>query len=196
MQFNSSLFQLQTRLLFSIVVAGKSAAFADKVLNRWLYQNIQNDELPFDAVKRMEKHELKESLVQARTGNYKKLTHCFYSLARADINLLQCKPEDLEKIKGIGAKTSRFFLLWTRPNESYAALDVHVLRWLKNQGYKNVPKSTPTGKRYAALEKIFLDECLKRNMKPRDLDWKIWKEGSEKKNVNAFINVCPQANKI
>ena len=82
--------------------------------------------------------------------------------------------EDLEAIPGIGPKTSRFFLLHTRPNQEIAVLDTWILKYLKNAGY-NAPKATPSGKKYLELEKNFLFEARKNNMKPADFDIYIWR---------------------
>jgi thermostable 8-oxoguanine DNA glycosylase len=80
------------------------------------------------------------------------------------------------KIHGIGPKTSRFFILWTRPHERYAALDVHILRWLRGLGH-NAPRSTPNGRKYGELEKIFLSEADKRGLSPGELDAQVWEAG-------------------
>jgi thermostable 8-oxoguanine DNA glycosylase len=83
----------------------------------------------------------------------------------------------LEQIYGIGPKTSRFFILWTRPNASFAALDRHILRWLREKGYQ-VSKTPPTGKRYCELENIFLEEARQLNKSARQLDSEIWSTAS------------------
>jgi thermostable 8-oxoguanine DNA glycosylase len=84
------------------------------------------------------------------------------------VELLQC-------VKGIGMKTARFFVMHTRAHQMYACLDTHILAWLGDKGH-DVPKSTPQGKKYLELEKIFLDYCIEMDMMPADLDLKIWNE--------------------
>ncbi|MFA5048262.1 MAG: hypothetical protein WC516_04540 [Patescibacteria group bacterium] len=133
-------------------------------------------------------------LRETKTGNYNKINKCLRELVCSNINLRTCSVEDLEKIYGIGPKTARFFILWTRPNAKCAALDVHVLRWLGKQGYK-VPKSTPNGKQYKELEQAFLDEADKLNMTPSELDKKIWVGSSNygkkygKWNPDDFVSI-------
>ena len=169
----------QHRLLYSIVVAGKSAKFAEKALS-WFWNKTDHipGSTPFERVKNLAiKGVLGDYLRAARVGNYKKTTRAFFEIATSRIDLSSCTPDDLEKIHGIGPKTSRFFILWTRPGERYAALDVHILRWMGEQGYK-VPKQTPTGKRYAEIEQWFLAEADARKMTPRELDAKIWSEAT------------------
>ena len=102
-------------------------------------------------------------------------------------------PEELEEIHGIGPKTSRFFIMWTRPGANYAALDTHILKWLALRGHK-VPKSTPSGKKYKEIEKIFLREAAELGMSPQELDTIIWKSFSgynnwspEKKYSDIFL---------
>lgn len=164
-------------LLYACVVAGKSAKFADAVMGR-LCLFKQGDETPFEMVRRLGDR-LESVLREVRTGNYGKLARCFRDLAADEkLDLLTCTPDDLEAFHGIGPKTSRFFIMWIRPEERHAALDVHVLRWLRAQGH-DAPESTPSaGPIYDALQAIFLQEAEKRGVSPRQLDFAIWKAGS------------------
>lgn len=164
------------RLLYSCIVAGKSATFTDGVMGR-LAPTLERHATPLQSLAAYAEEEIRFILEAAKSGNYGKLARCFHQLAHADINLLTCIPADLERIHGIGPKTSRFFILWTRPGERYAALDVHVLRWLRENGYE-APRSTPLGAKYRALEVAFLNEADKRGMTPRELDSRIWEAAS------------------
>jgi hypothetical protein len=168
--------ELQHDLIYSIVVAGKSATFTDKVMGRWR-AHCQHRE-PFQFIRILiEEDNLDWVLRDIRCGNYTKIARCFAELAITEIDLSTCTPADLERIHGIGPKTSRFFIIWTRPGAQHAALDVHVLRWLKARGY-DAPRSTPNGTKYSELEQAFLTEARNAGMTPRELDEKIWKEGS------------------
>ncbi len=166
----------QARLVYSIVVAGKSADFADAAVRRLLGNS---DKLPFDQVADwINDATIGEKLRGAKVGNYTKIEKSLRGIHQASIDLKTCTPQDLETIHGIGPKTSRFFIMWTRPEETYAALDVHVLRWLRMQGY-DTPKSTPSSKKkYSELEAIFLKEAASRGMSARELDKHIWEKGS------------------
>jgi len=175
--------ELQYRLIYSIVVAGKSAKFAENVLVK-LFGAYPEE--PFVLIKRwIEIDALETNLRQARTGNYNKLIRALSELVKTPIDLRTCEPEDLERIHGIGPKSSRFFIMWTRPNVNYAALDTHVLKWLKLRGH-NVPKSTPSGKKYKEIEKIFLLEAEKMGVSPQELDAAIWKAFS------GYMNWSPE----
>ena len=165
--------ELQARLLYSVVVAGKSADFANNVIVRILGL-CQDGELPFAMLQRKGSEIEIRGMCRAQgTGNYTKVGRCFWELSQASINLRTCTAEDLEKVHGIGPKTSRFFIMWTRPEAIHAALDVHVLRWMRGLGYA-APKSTPTGRKYANLEAAFIAEAAKRGLTPRELDSQIW----------------------
>ena len=87
----------------------------------------------------------------------------------------------MEKIYGIGRKTSRGFILHTRPNAQCAVLDTHILKFLNEQGAPDVPKSTPPSKsEYERLEKYFLSICRKKKITPAKQDLKVWNYYSKK----------------
>jgi hypothetical protein len=166
--------------IYAVIVAGKSASFAESRMEA--LDNLWCKELPanvgwFTRILEMWRTSaLDWFLRQAKTGNYTKLNRCLPILALRDVET--CTVEELEEIPGIGPKTSRFFMLMTRPKSRVAALDVHVLRWLREQGH-DAPEQTPQSRRkYRELEEIFLKEADKRGMTPRDLDWEIWSTSS------------------
>jgi thermostable 8-oxoguanine DNA glycosylase len=113
----------------------------------------------------------------AKVGNYGKVFKAFHEVAFANLDLRTCSPAELEAIHGIGPKTARFFIIWTRQDARVAALDVHILRWMRNLGY-DAPRQTPSGKRYAVLEAAFLAEADRRGLSPQALDAQIWSAGS------------------
>ncbi len=164
--------ELEYRLLYSVVVAGKSAKFANAAMGRFMDYGKQS---PFEWVRYLRRAGvLAQGLIESRTGNYTKIERAFSGIVDAKLNLKTCTPAELEKIHGIGPKTSRFFILWTRPGARVAALDTHILKWLRYLGH-DAPLSTPqSSERYIKLEKIILDEADQRGMTPRDLDAAIW----------------------
>lgn len=172
-----TIWEREARLIYSVIVAGKSADFADVAVRRLIDGDVAAT--PFEQIRStISVGDLDKRLRFARVGNYAKIEKCLRELVVAGVDLLTCTPDDLEKIHGIGRKTSRFFILWTRPEEKHAALDVHILRWMRSLGY-DAPKATPSNqKKYAELEKAFLAEADKRGMSARDLDYKIWSEGA------------------
>lgn len=167
---------LQWRLVYSIFVANKTAEFADnKTLD---FIGICDPEyLPFDYIKVLG-DSLERILREVGCGQYRRTVPAIKGIV--DLDLRTCTVDDLEAIHGIGMKTSRFYLMWIGRGDDIAALDVHVLRWLKGLGY-NVPKNTPSSKKqYRKIEKWFLHEARKRNMTPRELDWAVWDAGKRK----------------
>jgi thermostable 8-oxoguanine DNA glycosylase len=171
--------ELQLRILFAITVAGKSARHAERAIKR-LFDGIPH---PMEMIETwVETEELGQRLREARTGNYSKLSKAFAQIASKvsgrELDLRACSADDLEAIHGIGPKTARFFITWTRPDARHAVLDVHILRWLRNRGH-DVPVSTPSSrKKYAEIENIFLEIADSLGVLPRDLDAAIWAAGS------------------
>ena len=168
------------KLLFTVIVAGKSARFAENCL-RTLLQPVAND-CNLSVYSYLQQlaasHQLETALRQSRTGNYRKLTTAICQLLVSNLDLATTSPQALESIHGIGPKTSRFFVLWTQPEALYAVLDTHVLKWLAALGY-NVPKTTPQSrKQYAALEQVFLSLARDQGKTPRELDYEIWQQYS------------------
>lgn len=86
---------------------------------------------------------------------------------------------DLESIRGVGPKTARYFLLHTRKNARVAALDTHILRYLGYRTDMKVPKTTPTGKKYAELEDAFLLMADFEGVDPAAMDLAIWQASRE-----------------
>ncbi len=168
--------EAQYRLLYTVVVAGKSAEFARAAMQRFFAKS--EGAWPYDWIKLLDSlGQLEAEMKSARMGCYSRLTRSFREIATAGIDLMTASPEDLEKCHGIGPKSSRFAIMWVRPQERVAALDTHVLKWLRFLGHK-APKSTPSGAEYARLEGIFIEEADRRSLNPRMLDAMIWEHAS------------------
>jgi hypothetical protein len=171
--------ELEENILFWVTAAGKNGATSAKLLNILLtrLKLVADDESlsPFALVRSVP--DLSILVLALKTngiGNYTMKGRAFWELAYSNLNLRTCTVNDLLKIHGIGAKTARGFVVHTRPNQRYAVIDTHLLKFFRDQGIM-VPKSTPSeGKRYRELEKIFLDICDKYAVLPADLDLAIW----------------------
>lgn len=169
--------RLQYQLIYAIIVAGKSATFARRAMS----QLFNAADVPFDRVRTWIREGcLRRKLKAARTGNYTKISKALRQLVSMPQLDLRCiAVSDLEAVHGIGPKTARFFVLWTRPDAQCAALDVHVLRWLRTLGY-DAPMQTPTSYvRYTELERVFLKEASLRALTPSELDRKIWEASAK-----------------
>jgi len=177
--------ECEARLLFAIVVAGKSEKFARKVIAKFLVDMCDTPgDTPLQYVKRLhEQGVLEARLREVKSGSYGRISKAFAGVV--DMDVYACTIQQLEAIHGIGPKTSRFFIMWTRPDSRHAALDRHILRWLAYLGY-DVPKNTPTGDKYLVIEKQFISEADERGKTPRDLDAEIWEHYSQGGNDNSL----------
>lgn len=188
-KYNQTTAELEEFILFWVCAAGKNAHSAAKGLDKFLSRpSIGKLFSPFERIRYRNpsvatiseaQNLLAEALKSAGIGCYNQKARTFLELAESGINLHKCSAEELEKIPGIGMKTSRCFILHSRKNAQYAGLDVHILRYLGDLGY-DVPKQTPTKKKYLELEQVFLSIAKEKGMSPADLDLSIWKEYSQK----------------
>jgi len=138
---------------------------------------------PFAIVDRMVKNNtLFDNIKNSSLGKHYVLYRAFSELVKYTknvINLRTCTPQELEQIHGIGFKTSRFFIVHSRPSQKYAILDTHILSYLREKGYDNIPKITPgSTKKYNEIEMIFLKELDKENKSAAQFDLEIWNERS------------------
>lgn len=169
--------ELQEFFLFAIVAAGKTAIIQAKKLEEFLTPAWNRGITPFEYIEDLiNKGHLRSMICEVKLGQYNRITAAFEESIKLDLTTATTK--ELERIPGVGPKTSRFFLLHTRPFQQFAVLDTHILAWLKeNVKDLHVPKTTPqSASRYRALEKVFLEQAEKLNMNPEDLDIKIWRE--------------------
>ena len=173
--YNSSIEELEYFLIFSICVANKGAYRTAKIID-----DLLSGCSPFDRIRFLiETGQLDKSLREVRTGQYNRIGRALREIVEAGLDLRTCSVEDLLKIHGIGNKTARFFILFTRPNQRLASLDTHILKFLQDKGY-NVPKSTPSGKKYKEIEELFLKEADKAGRSIAEFDLEIWKSYTRK----------------
>ncbi len=171
--FQRTEYELQEFLLFCVAVAGKSSEMQSRKLDIFL---APHSELPFDRINRLvAQGNFMDVLMQSKIGQYKRIGKAWTNLAKSGIDLRTCTLEELEKIEGIGPKTSRFFMLHSREGQHIAVLDTHILGWMRSRGWK-APKATPSQPLYGKLEVAFLIECIWGGQSPAALDLAIWKE--------------------
>jgi len=184
--FNQTDRQLEEFILFWVCAAGKNGTTAARCLDKFLnsraafYQN----NTPFHVILTENSlFDLPEALKSFGIGCYKSKARTFLELAiakhKGELDLRTCSAQDLEKIHGIGPKTARCFLLHSRRDARVAGLDTHMLKYLRKMGY-DVPKHTPTGKKYLDIEKIVLILADEADMTPQDFDLHIWRQYSVK----------------
>lgn len=169
---------LEEFILFSVAVAGKQANRIAKNVDNLLKTGRGG---PFQIIAKLVKNnKLRNKLEEFGFGQYDRICKAYQSLVSNGIDLRSCSVDELENIHGIGPKTSRFFVLHSRKEAEVAALDTHCLKYLRDLGYA-APKTTPTGRRYKELEKIFIEQARKNNMSVADFDLAIWKRYTKTK---------------
>lgn len=171
--FNRSDYDLQAFAFFCICVAGKSSEMQAKKLEIFL---APFTETPFERVNTLNKcGNLITVLTQSKLGQYKRISKAFIALATSGLDLRTCSISDLEKIPGLGLKTSRFFIVHSRSNQEYAILDTHILRHMRTDLNIPTPKTTPTNSaKYYALEKQYLEVVRASGKSFAEYDLQVW----------------------
>jgi hypothetical protein len=174
--------ELEYFLLFAIAVAGKNAVTTEKAVKRFLALETADNGTPFMRVRKMlRRRTLLRNLRRARLGRYGVLRRAYEEVVRAKLDLRTCTVANLEDIHGVGPKTSRFFILHSRPGERLAVLDTHILKYLASSyPMLSIPRSTPSGRRYLQLEKLWLQECDTYRLTPAEMDSMVWRYYVEK----------------
>jgi len=180
--FHRSDSELQSFLIFAVAVAGKNADSVAPKVNRMLKDWKTQ---PFTYL-RQNRDWIDTIMRGYRMGPYDdRMIPAMNGII--DLDLRSCTIADLEAIKGIGPKTSRFFMLHSRPDQEMVVLDVHLLRYCKQKFRMKVPKSTPSGKRYLAIEAEAVRRIKRRFPKTSfaEFDLNAWilmrSKGKEKK---------------
>lgn len=180
----------QEFLLFAIAVAGKESQRTKAALNLFLIELLKvapNTSRPFEMINEVSDEQLMAALKASKIGQYSRIFKAYREVARRFvypqhylfIPLYGVKVHELEEIHGIGPKTARYFVQYAQGNRQVAAIDTHLLKWLRDLGYR-VPKNTPpAGPRYRAYEELFLNECYIRGWDPIEADFHIWKTYKE-----------------
>ena len=185
-KFDRTEAELEEFLLFCILVAGKNSNVQAKKLEQFLDSpnyHFNKGVSPFEKIVSwilIDRLDVRMKFV--KLGQYTRLGKCFTQLVSLQGKLKYCSVFDLEKIHGIGPKTARFFLTHTHPNQQFAILDTHMLRYLRDNGY-NAPKSTPSaGPTYRMWEFAVLQEARKALMSAADFDLMVWNKYSKNGN--------------
>ncbi len=170
--------ELELFWLFCAVVAGKTAKTQARLLNRFLLSlpvaNHPDNDSPFERLYKAEMAGmLLDKLKESRLGQFNRLERLMRESLSLDLQT--CSVEDLEAIYGVGPKTARMFVMMSRPNQRYAALDTHVLKHLRSKGIE-APAVTPSGgATYRRLELEFLKLADESGMPVSDYDLMVWK---------------------
>ena len=137
--YDMSVIKLQENILFWVCAAGKNGRTAarclEKFLNRVGHSNGLARLIPFEGILRANPSELPKIMKECGIGCYNAKARTFKELAKlvttGELNLRTCTTDDLEKIHGIGMKTSRCFIMHSRKNAQVAGIDTHLLKHLR-----------------------------------------------------------------
>tara|TARA_Y100001937_G_scaffold11605_1_gene14397 strand:+ start:120 stop:704 length:585 start_codon:yes stop_codon:yes gene_type:complete len=184
--YNRTQWQLQEFLLYCICVAGKKSEIETRKLDLFLEGAREQNLYPFDYIRQLRaRSELMKELNKCKIAPYKQRYNSFEDCADfMPDDLIGITIEELQMVRGISTKTSRFFLTHSDKDFNEPVLDTHILRYLTDVGYKNVPKSTPQNpKIYEKFANLFKRLANFEGMSVADFDLKIWKQYSYGKSV-------------
>ena len=191
--YNRTPAELQEWLLYCICVAGKRSEIETRKLNSWLDdlnfrlegirtadQIDQILDMPFNFIReQLKSNELASQLKKHRIAPYQQRYNSFSDAARLlPDDLSHVTRNELEGVRGVGPKTSRFFLTHSREGFNEPILDTHILRWLKEKG-NDVPSVTPQNPaKYARIAEVFKLYAWSMNKTVADLDLEVWNKYS------------------
>ena len=192
--------ELEELLIFSIAVAGKRSDKTLESLNLFM-NSIRLPSRPGGGTwfERLNCYESEYYLLNTicmhnvlrpgyGIGQQNRMSKAWLAAARSPFDLRVCEVEDLMTIHGVGPKTARMFVLHSRPNQQYAVLDTHILKALRQHGFANAPKATPTNPRlYRAWELRVLQMAELAGMSPAEFDSDRWKFYAMKESTNESV---------
>lgn len=172
--FSRDQYALEEFAVFCVCVANKTAKVIAPAVDRMLIS--MKGDTPFEKLKTLSQARIVAKCYTFGMGCQQMKGRGLFDLSRSGLDLRTCSVADLETVHGIGQKTSRYFVLHTRPDQQHIPLDTHMLKFLAAQGVDRVPKSAPgSAKRYAELEAAALVFAKKRNMTPAEFDLNVWR---------------------
>ena len=171
--------ELEFFLLFCMVVAGKTSDIQARKLEQWYDARFYQWHSPFDYISSLTLG-LRGSLENVKMGQYGRLVKSFRDAVELGLDLTKCSLHDLCQIRGVKFKTANFFLTHSREDYNVPVLDTHVLKFLKAQGVKDVPKATPQDETdYNFFADQFAEIAKAMKMSVADLDLQVWKQYSK-----------------
>lgn len=179
--YNRTQSELEEFILFCINVAGKKSAIEAPKLEVFIERakDITKESTPFNCIRKLIKlGRLNEIMHWAKLSPYAQRYNSYVAVAKIK-DLQTVTLNRLLQVPGIGLKTARFFLSHSREDFDEPMLDTHILRFLRDQGYSDAPKSTPTNENtYHYFANIFKNIARQLGKSVTDLDLEIWKQYS------------------
>jgi thermostable 8-oxoguanine DNA glycosylase len=182
--YNRTEEELEEFLMFAILVAGKGAEQQAKKLDQFLRYHMALGLTPFETIDCLNlTGSVRRQMESFKLGQYNRIESAFQGILQFQGRLKTVTVEELESVKGISSKTSRFFILHTRPNARIACLDTHILAHMRDDLGIDTPKTTPSKKKYLELEKKLLDIIDKSGKTFAEYDLDVWKSRSQKSST-------------
>ena len=179
--YNRTQYELEEFILFCINVAGKKSSIEAPKLEVFIQRakDITKEATPFNCIRKLIKlGRLNEIMHWAKLSPYAQRYNSYFDVVKIK-DLRAVTLNRLLKVPGIGLKTARFFLSHSRRDFDEPMLDTHILRFLRDQGYVDAPKSTPSNENtYLYFANIFKNIARQLGKSVTDLDLEIWKEYS------------------
>jgi thermostable 8-oxoguanine DNA glycosylase len=180
--YNRTQDELQEFILFCINVAGKKSSVESPKLEIFIERakDITKETSPFNCIKKLIKlGRLNEIMHWAKLSPYAQRYNSYVAVSKIK-DLQTVTLNRLLQVPGIGLKTARFFLSHSREDFDEPMLDTHILRYLRDQGYTDAPKSTPSNENtYYYFANIFKNIARQLGKSVTDLDLEIWKQYSK-----------------
>jgi len=180
--YNRTQSELQEFILFCINVAGKKSSVESPKLEVFIERakDITKETSPFNCIKKLIKlGRLNEIMHWAKLSPYAQRYNSYVAVSKIK-DLQSVTLNRLLQVPGIGLKTARFFLSHSREDFDEPMLDTHILRYLRDQGYTDAPKSTPSNENtYYYFANIFKNIARQLGKSVTDLDLEIWKQYSK-----------------
>jgi thermostable 8-oxoguanine DNA glycosylase len=180
--YNRTQYELEEFILFCINVAGKKSAIEAPKLEVFIERakDITKETSPFNCIRKLIKlGRLNEIMHWAKLSPYAQRYNSYVAVSKIK-DLQTVTLNRLLQVPGIGLKTARFFLSHSREDFDEPMLDTHILRFLRDQGYVDAPKSTPSNENtYHYFANIFKNIARQLGKTVTDLDLEIWKQYSK-----------------
>jgi endonuclease III len=183
--YNLTQAELEEHLLFWVFAAGHNAKSTAKGVDKFktkVFALAPDHEFLFGAIYALGQTNgwdfIRELLGSCGLGCWRRKSRTVRELCLKALHLKTCTRENLESIWGIGEKTSKCFLLHSRPGIRFAGLDTHIRKFLREKGF-DVPNAL-TKKRYQVLEQEFLKLCDEVGKTPADYDLELWNKYANK----------------
>lgn len=197
---NRTTAQREKFLLFCVLCAGKSSDVMAEKLEQLLEPvnssgpRFELKATPLDyLINLLRSGRLREVLEKHKIGKYDLLTKFVEKVKRnldarikdwdsavTNYPTTEWSRKALVTIPGISYKTASLYRMHCF-GDKIACLDTHVLRWLRTEGFKGVPKASPSNwDIYRHWENVFLGECYKREVEPNHFDLDLWKQATKK----------------